>query len=325
MSRQERTPHRLELDTYAAILTGTFIHRRDLYARQLDDGRYICVYEPLTDDLLQRHLLGELTLGAYVLDTASRASYAVLDADEDASWSGLCWLHQELAVEGAPSYLEASRRGGHLWLFFAAPLDGNRVRRFAAAVLAAYGIDGLELFPKQDQLGNGPGSLVRLPFGVHRRDGCRYGFINADGNPLAPSLRGQLNLLAAPERVPPLAFEAYEALADDLFPPPRHPEPTHWPGPDFAPTEHASEPLSEQVKRCISVRDFVGTYVSLSPSGVGLCPFHDDHHPSFAVNEEENYWHCFTCRTGGSIIDFWMRWRRCDFPAAVGELAEMLL
>ena len=36
-----------------------------------------------------------------------------------------------------------------------------------------------------------------------------------------------------------------------------------------------------------------------------LCPFHDDHHPSFNVNEEENYWYCFACETGGSIIDFW--------------------
>lgn len=325
MSRQEYTPNQLELKTGAGILARTFIHRRDLYARQLDDGRYICIKAPLTEELLQRHLLGALTLGAYVLDTDSRARYAVLDADQQASWSGLCWLHQELAAEGVPSYLEASRRGGHLWLFFVESVPGTRARRFSEAVLAVYGLDGLELFPKQDELGDGPGSLVRLPFGVHRRAGRRYGFVRPDGAPLAWNLREQIRLLSNPARVPALAFEAYEALADDLLPALRPSEPSCSPHAGLAPSEQASAPLSARLKARISVRDFVSSYVLLSASGVGLCPFHDDHHPSFAVNDEENYWHCFTCGTGGSIIDFWMRWRGCDFAAAVGELAEMLL
>jgi DNA primase len=58
---------------------------------------------------------------------------------------------------------------------------------------------------------------------------------------------------------------------------------------------------------------------------MGLCPFHDDRHPNFCINEEGNYWHCFAGRGGGSVIDFWMKRQGCDFTMAVTELSEMLL
>jgi DNA primase len=83
--------------------------------------------------------------------------------------------------------------------------------------------------------------------------------------------------------------------------------------------------VAERIKTAISVRQFVSQYVALSPSGKGLCPFHDDHDPSFNVNEDENYWYCFACEEGGSIIDFWMRWQKCDFVTAMHELSDILL
>ena len=83
--------------------------------------------------------------------------------------------------------------------------------------------------------------------------------------------------------------------------------------------------LSERIKAAMPVYDFIGEYVHLSPSGRGLCPFHDDHHTSFSVNIEENYWHCFAGCGGGSIIDFWMKWQGSEFTQAITELADMLL
>ena len=74
----------------------------------------------------------------------------------------------------------------------------------------------------------------------------------------------------------------------------------------------------------IQVINFVSQYVELSPTGRGLCPFHNDQHASFSVNIEQNYWHCFAGCGGGSIIDFWMKWRDCDFPDAIKELAQMI-
>ena len=82
--------------------------------------------------------------------------------------------------------------------------------------------------------------------------------------------------------------------------------------------------MSQRIKDSVSVHDFVTRFVELSPTGRGLCPFHDDRRKSFSVNAEENYWHCFAGCGGGSLIDFWMKWRDCDFTTAVRELAQML-
>ena len=72
------------------------------------------------------------------------------------------------------------------------------------------------------------------------------------------------------------------------------------------------------MRRCVDLKPTVsGT--------IGLCPFHDDHHPGVGVNDEGNYWYCFAGCGGGSVIGCWMRWRACDFTAAITELAEMLL
>jgi DNA primase len=78
--------------------------------------------------------------------------------------------------------------------------------------------------------------------------------------------------------------------------------------------------------------EFVGRYVNLRPNeggALGLCPFHDDQHPSFGVNEKGNYWHCFAGCGGGSIIDFWSLWRKKNgldpsFVATITDMAELL-
>jgi uncharacterized membrane protein len=38
----------------------------------------------------------------------------------------------------------------------------------------------------------------------------------------------------------------------------------------------------------------------------GLCPFHDDHNPSFYVNQEKQVFYCHGCQAGGDVIDFVM-------------------
>jgi DNA primase len=62
--------------------------------------------------------------------------------------------------------------------------------------------------------------------------------------------------------------------------------------------------LAEQVKAAIMVRQLVLRHIELTPSGIGLCPFHDDHNPSFNVNDERNFWYCFACNEGGDISVF---------------------
>jgi hypothetical protein len=201
-----------ELSRPALVLAQRFVQRWDLYAHQIDDGSYVCVHEPLNVDLLFAHLRGEITLGAYLLDQESRACFLVLDADDAQAWERLGHLASAPADENVQAYLEESRRGGHLWLFLAQAVDGREVRAFGQGLLAAHQVEGVELYPKQDRLADGPGSLIRMPFGVHRLTGRRYGFYTADGSPLAPSMREQIYALKTPETVPEAAFETYRSF-----------------------------------------------------------------------------------------------------------------
>jgi hypothetical protein len=213
MVERERLPlPDTELSCPALVLPQRFVQRWDLHAQQLDDGSYVCVHEPLNVGHLLDHLRGEITLGAYLLDQESQARFLVLDADDAQSWGRLSHLAKALAREHVPAYLERSRRGGHLWLFLAEAVDGREARAFGHGLLAAHEIEGVELYPKQDHLADGPGSLIRMPFGVHRLTGRRYGFYNADRSPLAPTLREQIQALKTPEVVPDAAFEAYRSF-----------------------------------------------------------------------------------------------------------------
>lgn len=307
MSNQELAP-------LVDVLAMQFVQRWDKHARQGANGAYFTVYQPLTRRHLFSHLQGKITLGTYLLDAESRGRFMVFDADDEPDRRRLVALAHVLDELGCPSYLEASRRGGHLWFFFGQSLEGAAIRRFGAGLMAYFNLSTMELYPKQDKLRSGPGSLIRLPFGVHKKDGRRYGFYTPQGAPLAPTLREQIMMLQAPQTVPERLFSHYAEYA--AAPAPR---------PVFEAVDAPGEHVSDRLKAAISCRDFIASYVELTPNGRGKCPFHDDQVASFSVNDAENYWHCFAGCGGGSIIDFWMRWRNTDFLAAINELAEMLL
>jgi DNA primase len=59
-------------------------------------------------------------------------------------------------------------------------------------------------------------------------------------------------------------------------------------------------------------------------SWVGLCPFHKEKTPSFHVNPERGFFHCFGCKEHGSAIDFLMKFEGATFPEAVRSLAERI-
>jgi len=324
-------PHSPELDWRdMRAFAQTFIPRWDGYPMQMADGAYIQVKNPLTIHHVMKHLthtqygLKPLTLGAYALDSDHNAKWLCLDADGDAQWDKLIQLAQMQYNEGTIPYLEPSRRGGHLWLFTPL-LSGAVIRQFAKNLLTWGDIAGdklIEIYPKQDKLKEGMGSLVRLPLGVHRKTGKVYHFVDVAGNPLAPTIRDQIKLLSNPECVPEAFIQEIVHIEEEA---PIQASPT------FEKRVMVSHlPLSESLKSTISVLDFVCKYVSLDAHGRGLCPFHEDNIQSFAVNDAGNYWHCFAGCGGGSIIDFWMKWREShgqsgDFTETVKELREMLL
>lgn len=321
MPRPEQLLSQEVLAPLADILARQFINRWDVYPKQLPDGTYVTLHEPLTHELLTAHLRGEVTLGTYLLNEQSWGRFLVLDADTEPAWRQLQTIQQAIAHIGVTGYLERSRRGGHLWLFTDEPLPGSDLRRLGQGVLATFNAN-MEIYPKQNSLQTGPGSLIRLPFGVHQLSQRRYGFVTADGNPLALRWSEQLRQFQQPQTVPKRAIEELVAHAPTANHPNRFQPVTVSQNTDL---ESSDRPVAERIKASVSVHQFVSRYVELSNNGKGLCPFHDDHKPSFSVNQERNFWHCFACDKGGSIIDFWMQYNECDFTTAVKELAAMLL
>lgn len=113
MERTRRTE--LEQEIVAAY-AATFISRWDCYPKQLPTGKYTRTNHPLSLQHVYDHLYGlaNMTLGAYALDTASRAKWVCFDADDETTYNGLRHAIFSLAQVGQPAYLERSRRGGHL-------------------------------------------------------------------------------------------------------------------------------------------------------------------------------------------------------------------
>ena len=56
----------------------------------------------------------------------------------------------------------------------------------------------------------------------------------------------------------------------------------------------------------------------------GLCPFHQEKTPSFTVNRDKGFFHCFGCSTGGDVLKFVELHEKLSFPEAVQSLAQRL-
>jgi len=81
----------------------------------------------------------------------------------------------------------------------------------------------------------------------------------------------------------------------------------------------------EAVRERARIEDIVGEQVALKSAGIGsmkgLCPFHDEHTPSFHVRPQVGMYHCFGCGEGGDVIDFVQKIDGLPFSEAVEYLA----
>jgi DNA primase len=83
--------------------------------------------------------------------------------------------------------------------------------------------------------------------------------------------------------------------------------------------------FADKVKQQADIVRVVGEYVRLKKSGqnfTGLCPFHSEKTPSFAVHPVKQIYHCFGCGVGGDVFQFVMEMDKCSFPEAVRAVAE---
>ena len=145
----------------------------------------------LSPETLCEHLNGRITIGIYALNPRTqRSKWVAIDADYENALEDLLKLQWELAQDGVEAALEKSRRGAHLWIFADEPLLARHCRlyiynlalRLKVPVKGGSGLaEGIEIFPRQDQLGPDEfGNAIRGPLGVHRATGKRYWFYGAD-------------------------------------------------------------------------------------------------------------------------------------------------
>jgi hypothetical protein len=200
--------HRLHATTaMAETFYHLFVNRR-AYTLQSskphpDTGRHY-YYRPkareggpplaLSPEIVRRHLAGELTLGIYAINPSTqRSKWVGIDADYKNALEDLLKLQYELKQDGVEPALEKSNRGGHLWIFFEQPALARDCRIYIYHTALRLGLpikgaklpEGIEIFPRQDELGPGEfGNAIRAPLGVHRgareSRGRRFWYYGAD-------------------------------------------------------------------------------------------------------------------------------------------------
>jgi len=81
----------------------------------------------------------------------------------------------------------------------------------------------------------------------------------------------------------------------------------------------------DRVRQHTAIVGLVGETVKLTKRGrshVGLCPFHKEKTPSFHVNDERGFYHCFGCGAHGDAFRFVMEVEGLSFVEAIRRLAE---
>lgn len=144
----------------------------------------------LSDVSIRQHLDGQITVGLYAINPANqRCKWVAIDADYKSAMEDLLKLQYQLTQDNVEPALEMSKRGGHLWIFFATPLLARDCRIFVHDLARRLGVpvkgaglaEGIEVFPKHDAIGAGEfGNAIRGPLGIHRGANRRFWFYGAD-------------------------------------------------------------------------------------------------------------------------------------------------
>ncbi len=148
----------------------------------------------MTDQVIHDHLTGKLTAGVYPLLTDETCWFLAADFDKTTWQDDVRAFLQTCADWNIPAALERSRsgRGGHVWIFFDAPLPAGLARKLGAAILTRtmerrhqLGLDSYDrFFPSQDTMPKGGfGNLIALPLQQLPRSHGNSVFLAADFNP----------------------------------------------------------------------------------------------------------------------------------------------
>lgn len=210
------------------------------YAVQQPDGSYLAAkrggeWLPLTPEVVRDHLSGRRTIGVYQIRAQDNTvSWACFDIDGvEGTEVALRALYQTVTRECPREavLVEKSRRGYHLWVFFDPPVPapfayawGRKLAQETKIPTSTRVRDlHVEIFPKQTRATeDSPGSLVKLPLGIHQLSGKRTEFVDPETLQVVPaesaldSLRPWsppkelLTSVQVPEQRPQLAAPLFE-------------------------------------------------------------------------------------------------------------------
>ena len=80
--------------------------------------------------------------------------------------------------------------------------------------------------------------------------------------------------------------------------------------------------IIDEIKSKNDIVDVIGSYISLNDKNKALCPFHDDHSPSFSVQKDKQIYKCFSCGESGNVITFVQKYNGITFTEALKMLAD---
>lgn len=219
-----------------------FSGREDVYARQWarkTDTGYTPIHQPLTPSVIHNHLIGNHTVGVYPLRLDGTATFFAVDLDIDRSAMQRArsdhayaqWLRDTIRKEG-PQIAAAMReygffvlfensgyKGRHYWVFLEKPETAATLHVLGKCLLhrlhplISPGFH-LEFFPKQAELkGKGLGNLIKLPLGIHQRNGRRSVLLDETGQVISDPLGYLRTVRRCPSDV---LYRAIERLKQEM-------------------------------------------------------------------------------------------------------------
>jgi len=215
-----------------------FSGRENVFARQWADKNenkagYVPVRYPMTLAHVEEHLNGLKTYGIYLLKSDSKVKCGVIDADinpeyrngkitaeqkntlyREKSWM-ISRIFENSKQLGITPLLEYSgHKGYHFWYFFSQPVDASKVKALLTSIAEPVNHDissfSLEVFPKQDRLTEkGLGNLVKLPLGIHRKNGKPSFFMECEKR----DIESQLDFLKKVKLIDPQILDGVNSAA----------------------------------------------------------------------------------------------------------------
>lgn len=86
-----------------------------------------------------------------------------------------------------------------------------------------------------------------------------------------------------------------------------------------------SQEVINDIRNNVDIVEVISSYIQLAPKGknyFGVCPFHEDNHPSMSVSKEKQIYTCFSCGATGNVYKFIMDFENISFPEALKKCAD---